>query len=275
MTAAESLRLKDTLINNPETSPSRPFNFLERTQHILPTENTKLQTLLDETKMYADQHEMKVNHDKTKVMLFNTARNYDCTPCLSLGSDEPLELVEQVRLLGVEVRSDLSWRSNTSAICQKAYARMWMLRRLKPLGATTEELLNIYEKQIRCITEFASPVWTSGLTKDEVNQIERIQKCAFAIILEAKYTSYDHALKLMKRSSLASRRSDLNLKFAKKSLKSDKYQHWFVLNNPTIIKDKTRSKETYLLPVQARTGSFAKSPIAYLTRLLNENMTKS
>ena len=121
----------------------------------------------------------------------------------------------------------------------------------------------------------AFPVWTSGLTKDEVNQFERIQKCVFAIILEEKYTSYDRALKLMKISSLASRRSDLNLKFAKKSLKSDKYQHWFVLNNPTIIKDKTRSKETYLLPVQARTGSFAKSPIAYLTRLLNENMTKS
>ena len=98
-----------------------------------------------------------------------------------------------------------------------------MLRRLKPLGATTEELLDIYEKQIRCITEFASPVWTSGLTKDEVNQIERIKKCAFAIILEENFTTYDRELKLMKRSSLASRRSDLNLKFAKKSLKTDKY----------------------------------------------------
>ena len=195
--------------------------------------------------MYADQHEMKINHEKTKVIFFNTARKYDCTPNLSLGSDVNLELVEQVRMLGDEVSSNLSWRANTSAICQKAYSRMWMLRRLKPLGATSEELLEIYDKQIRCITEFASPVWTSGLTKDEVNQIERIQKCAFAIILVEKYASYENALKLCKRSSLASRRMDLNLKFAKKKcLKSDKYQHWFVQNNPTVIKDKTRSAES-------------------------------
>ena len=68
-----------------------------------------------------------------------------------------------------------------------------MLRRLKPLGATSEELLEIYDKQIRCITEFASPVWTSRLAKDEVNQIERIQ------ILEEKYASYEKALKLFKK----------------------------------------------------------------------------
>ena len=110
MNAAESVHLKDKLVKNPETIPSRPFNFHESTQHIFPKENTKLQTLLDETetKMYADQQEIRVNHDKTKVMLFNTARNYDCTHCLSLGSDEPLELVEQVRLLGIRLEQTLA-----------------------------------------------------------------------------------------------------------------------------------------------------------------------
>ena len=42
-----------------------------------------------------------------------------------------------------------------------------MLRRLKPLGASEADLLDIYEKQIRCILEFAAAVWTSGLTNDE------------------------------------------------------------------------------------------------------------
>ena len=63
-----------------------------------------------------------------------------------------------------------------------------MLRRLKPLGATTEELLEVFDKQIRCIAEFVSPFLTAGLTADENNQIERIQKCAFAIILAENYT---------------------------------------------------------------------------------------
>ena len=180
-------------------------------------------------------------------------------------------MVEQVRFLGVQLRSDLSWRSNTSAICQKSFSRMWMLRRLKPLGATAGELLDVYDKQIRCIAEFASPVWTAGLTADESNQIERIQKCAFAIILAENYTSYQSALKKLNRTSLSSRRAELNLTFGKKCLKSDKYQHWFTENEPTEMLNKTRSEQTKLLPVQARTSTFKhKSPIAYLTSLLND-----
>ena len=130
-------------------------------------------------------------------------------------------------MLGVQVRSDLSWKSNTAAICQSAYARLWMLRRLKPLGATTKELLDVYDKQIRCMVEFSTPVWTSGLTLAEENQIERIQKAAFAIILGKEYSSYAKALKQLTRSTLTDRRTELNLKFAKKCLKSDKFQHWF------------------------------------------------
>jgi hypothetical protein len=61
-------------------------------------------------------------------------------------------------MLGVQVRSDLSWRSNTVAMCQNAYARLWMLRRLKLLGASEVELLDVYDKQIRCMAEFAAPV---------------------------------------------------------------------------------------------------------------------
>ena len=208
---------------------------------------------------------------KQKAILFNNARNYDFTPRLSLQGDEELDLVEQVRLLGVEVSSDLSWRANTSSICQKAYSRMWMLRRLKPLGASDEELLDVYEKQIRCIAEFAAPAWTSGLNKDMINQIERIQKCAFAIILDERYTSYEKALKVLSKPSLSSRRMDINLSFAKKCQKNERYEHWFITNTPSEIRNKTRSENTKLLPVQARTGSFLKSPIAYLTQLLNEN----
>ena len=149
---------------------------------------------------------------------------------------------------------------------------MWMLRRLKPLGATTEELLEVFDKQIRCIAEFASPVWTAGSTADENNQIERIQKCAFAIILAESYTTYQSALKKLKRTTLSSRRAELNLKFGKKCLKSDKYQHWFTENKPTQMLNKTRSEQSKLLPVQARTSTFQKkSPIAYLTSLLNDS----
>ena len=95
------------------------------------------------------------------------------------------------------------------------------------------------------------------------------KKCAFAIILAEKYSTYQNALKRLNRKTLASRRADLNLNFAKKSFRSEKYQHWFVENNPTQMKKKTRSEISELLPVQNRTGGFLKTPIPYLTNLLN------
>jgi hypothetical protein len=216
---------------------------------------------------------MRLNQDKTKAILFNNAVKYDSLPNLRLENDSGVEVVEEMRLLGVQVRADLSWRSNTTTMCQSAYARLWMLRRLKPLGATVEELLDVYDKQIRCMVEFAAPVWTSGLTLAEENQIERVQKAAFAIMLDQEYNSYARALTKLNRTTLNLRRHELNLKFAKKALKSEKFSHWFCEYKPTDQTNKTRSVNTnVLVPVEARTKAFLKSPIAYLTRLINDNI---
>ena len=115
---------------------------------------------------------MKINEVKTNDILFNKAKKYDFMPSLTVGDSSPLNVVEEIRILGVVIKSNLSWHSNTKVMCGKAYARLWILRRLKPLGASQEQLLDVYEKQIRCVVEFASPVWTGGLTKYEVSQIE-------------------------------------------------------------------------------------------------------
>ena len=98
-------------------------------------------------------------------------------------------------------------------MCTKAFNRLWMIRRLKPLGATTEELIEVYQTQIRCILKFAVAAWNSGLTKAQVNQLERVQKCALAIILQEDYSSYSRALSTSNLESLQVRRHALCLKF--------------------------------------------------------------
>ena len=47
-----------------------------------------------------------------------------------------------------------------------------MLRRLKQLGATKSEFLDVYNKQVRSVVEFAAVVWTAGLTAENRKQIE-------------------------------------------------------------------------------------------------------
>ena len=78
-------------------------------------------------------------------------------PKLTLSGDggECLEVVEKVKLLGVHLRSDMRWCDNTDIICKKGYSRLWILRRLKGLGANLAELVDIYEKQVRAVLELA------------------------------------------------------------------------------------------------------------------------
>ena len=171
-------------------------------------------------------------------------------PRCSIGEDEALEVVEEIRLLGVMVTSDLKWNAHCDYICQKAFARMWMLRRLKPLGATTEDLLQIYITQIRSILEFAVPAWNSGLTKALINQLERVQKCALAIILDKDYITYSNAIKKLQIKTLAERRRELCMSFALQSQKSDKYSNWFCENESLGLT--TRSEKPAFKPVQAR-----------------------
>ena len=51
-----------------------------------------------------------------------------------------------------------------------------MLRRMKPLGANTEEQLDIYHNQIRCIMEFAVAVWNGSLPNEQIEMRERVLK---------------------------------------------------------------------------------------------------
>ena len=208
-------------------------------------------------------------------MIFNPSRTYDGTPKLTLSGmgGEHLEVVENFRLLGVIMRSDMKWYDNTNHICQKGYARLWLLRRLKNLGASVSELLDVYEKQVRSVLEMAVPVWQAALTQQESIKIERVQRCAFYIILGEDFKSYGEALCSLKFDKLADRRIKLCEKFAKKSLKHEKYQNWFSLNEKQSMKNtrkNSKEKANKFKPVRTRTERYRKSPLPYLTEILNK-----
>ena len=69
-----------------------------------------------------------IENKKTKIMLFNRAIKFDFMPKLTVGGHNFLEVVEEVKPLGIMARTDLKGVSNTKMITSKAYQRMWMLR---------------------------------------------------------------------------------------------------------------------------------------------------
>lgn len=199
-------------------------------------------------------------------MIFNQATSVDVHPKVKIDQDNIIEVVEQMKLLGIIIRSDMKWSSNTKNMVAKCYKRMWMLRNLKKNGADQAQLLKIYFQQIRSVAEMACPVWNAGITLQEINTIERVQKTALAITLGSNYTTYNDALAILKVDTLESRRTKLCLKFALKAVRNPKFSSWFA---PNTYQVNTRSVKPPFKKINCRTRQFRKSPLPYLTNLLN------
>ena len=210
-----------------------------------------------ETAVYAANNEMQINHKKTKLMLFNPCTSVDFMPDFQLGNKE-IELVEEIRLLGLILRSDMKWTSNTEFIVKKGYKKLWMMRRLKELGANEDDLIDVYIKQIRSVLELAVPASHGAITQAERDEIERVQKCALHIVLDDDYLSYRNALMSVNLDSLENRRSKLCLKFAKKAAKHPKHKQWFKVKT---VQKNTRQRKTKYCTVIANKGRYKKSPI--------------
>ena len=180
-----------------------------------------LQYYLEDAEKFALENKMKINPRKTKIISFNKSRKFDFPPELSLSDGETLEVVKEVKLVGVMVDSNLSWKKNTDYICQKAIRKLWTIRRLKKLKLGISTLVDVYTKEVRSVLEHAVPVWHSGLTKRQSAQIEKVQKTAFRIILENSYTNYETACTLLNLEPLYIRRNILCLTFAKRDLKRE------------------------------------------------------
>ena len=272
LSLAVSIDLRENLVQNIYPDIQRPLSYHERTLHTLPEEKNIIQQEFDKLQTLSRDQGMIINKDKTKVMLFNPAKRYDFLPHIQTDEGETLEVIEEASLLGIIIRTDMSWKSNTNMLCKRAYRRLWMLRNLSKLGTSRENLLDVYIKQCRSVLELAAPAWTPGLTKTEISQLERVQKTACGIILGGKISSYKSALKILNMETLESRREQISLKFAKRALKSEKFGQWFAFNEsdePT-IKTRAYRQKPKLKPVTFRRQRYKNSPIPYLTDLLNE-----
>ena len=156
-------------------------------------------------------------------------------------------------------------------LVKKAYARMRMIQKLKSFGINQEDLVHIYILYIRSILELNCQVWHFSLTSEDESNIERVQKVALYLILHEEYESYENALRLVNLSTLKSRRNDLSLRFAKKSLKHPKASKMFPLN--TSIDCNLRGREKFYVQ-PAKTDRLLHSTIPQLQRALNLDQVK-
>ena len=167
------------------------------------------------------------------------------------------------------ISSDLSWNKNTENLVKGANGSMRLLHAASKFTRKLSDLKQIYTMYVRSKVETGVAVWHSGLTKINIESIERIQKQAMKVIFKSQYSSYENALKIAKFTTLQMRREKLCLKFAKECTRNDKLKDMFPLSFNDHNMDK-RNYQKYKVN-HAKTERYFQSSIPYLQRLLNKN----
>lgn len=144
---------------------------------------------------------------------------------------------------------------------------MFMMRKLKEAGFSSNELLTVYKGYLRPVLEYAAPLWHAGLDQSQVNQLENIQKRVCRHILGREYTSYSDSLAVLELDSLHNRRVKICREFASKATISEKFSSWFPpsdYSSTMALRKQRRFKQP-----KCNTKRFQCSPIPYMIDLLN------
>ena len=260
--AAATVDMKTHLVTD-ESRP-RPHTFAERTCHALPPEHNLLQNYIHDVENFTANNKMKINKKKTTVMKFTNSRKYDFPLEVQFADGSLLETTEVSKMLGVMICSNLKWKHNTNYICSKARRKVWLLRRLQPLGLSASELYDVYTKEVHSILEYAVPVWHYSITKREISEIEAIQKLAFRMILGRSYGSYASACAAFSTESLEERRRKICQRFALKNVKSNNCL--FTLANSSHF---LRNRKNIVQEYKCNTARFQRSSLPSMSKFLN------
>ena len=123
------------------------------------------------------------------------------------------------------------------------------------------------------VLEQTCAVWSSSLTQDNKDDLERTQKTFVKLVLKERYKNYENALMILNLDSLEIRRNQLNLKFAQSGIKNDKLKDLFPINDKH-HKMQTRNTEHYEV-MFANTNRLKKGSIISMQNMLNDNAMKT
>ena len=105
-----------------------------------------------------------INETKTKVLPLGD--NPTCNELFADRARPPLEVVHDMKLLGLTIDSSLSFKAHVKSICNKVNTKAAALRRVRK-SIPSEVMVNIYKAFILPHLEYCAPVLvglSSGLS---------------------------------------------------------------------------------------------------------------
>ena len=122
LTLLEIISLVDVGLASHNLRAQVPSNIPTHNQ-IIESEHLKTSKYIKEINEWTEKNLMKLNEKKTKQIIFNFNRDKQFTTDVKL-KDESLEIVDEVKLLGVVINQDLKWDSNTKGVTDFGHLRV-------------------------------------------------------------------------------------------------------------------------------------------------------
>jgi hypothetical protein len=218
----------------------------------------------------ADDDNMMINAVKCANLPISASTRHDPALAPVTANGQAIPQVTSLKLLGVTIQNNLKWDTHVDNMISKANGRKYFILVLKRLGVELRDLTKCYCTFIRPLVEYAVPVWHSGLTVHQSDQLERVQKQTLHILLPD--SSYREALLLTGLHTLEQRRIQLCRNFATGLLGSE-FSCWLPPRRRECHKRNLRSNNK-LSTLPCRTKRFSNSPIVFLAKLIHEDMSQ-
>ena len=209
---------------------------------------------------------MSLNLKKTQLLCVSDAKNYRVNSYLRIG-DEIVEGQKEMKILGYILGSCPGAKAQVEDIKRKAARKSWSIRHLKKAAVPTRDLLEIYMSFIRSVIEYGSNIYHGYLTRQQAQELERIQ----ANILKSIYgdkSSYRECLVRAQMPTLRKRRELNFLKFARRVENSSFFrERWLPLSEEINYELRRTNKYKMFKPKCER---YKNSPIYRIRETLND-----
>ena len=244
---------------------------ISQTKRKLKVHSPRTERLFESINEKSRQIKMQVNQAKTQILCISASSSDSVSSYIRPKIDGEVTETrsgDHLKIVGFHFDEKPSVACHIRHTCAKFRSGLWSLRKLKHIGMGEDDLMKIYKSTLRSVVEFASVVYGPMLTSAMETDIESLQLRATKIIF-GPYVSYRTVLEETELETLTSRREKSIEKFAKKTLKNERFSSkWFPEAPPT--DHNTRFPKRYL-EERCRTSRLYNSPMYMMRRIINDS----
>ena len=177
----------------------------------------------------AEAKGMKVNTQKTNLLCISDSQNHSTAAFILDAAGSRIESCPSMKMLGFHFSSRPNMDAHVAVLKRRFRERYWVLVHLKNNGFSNPELVEVYKANIRPVAEYLAKVYHSSLTDRQDEEIERLQSHALRCIFGARI-SVRRLREMAGLKTLRARQIQICDKFADKCVVSERFSHWFPLN---------------------------------------------